>query len=134
MYQATCFHSTLSEEAVSQDIVAILEDNVGPSIEAALNSDEASAWIEAIHADLVALHHCHTWTLVPRPPHHNIISSKWFLNRKLRPYNFVERHKARLVACGFTQRPGVDYNDTYSPVLGMSSFCLIVAIGVAFDL
>ncbi|MCO5550984.1 hypothetical protein L7F22_004479 [Adiantum nelumboides] len=134
IYQAACFHTTLSEEGVSQEIPAILEDNVGPSIAAALNSDGASAWIEALHAELAALHQCHTWTLVPRPPHNNIIGYKWLLKRKLRPDAFVERYKAPLIARGFTQHPGVDYNDTYSPILGMLSFCLLVAISTSFDL
>ncbi|MCO5547145.1 hypothetical protein L7F22_000587 [Adiantum nelumboides] len=134
IYQATCFHTTLSEEGFSQEIPAILEDHVGPSIAAALNSDEASAWIEALLAELAALHQCHTWTLVPRPPHNNIIGCNWLLKRKLRPDGYVECYKGRLVARGFTQRPSVDYNDTYSPVLGMSSFRLLVAIAAALDL
>lgn len=61
------------------------------------------------------------------------VSYKWVLRCKYRPDGTVERYKARLVARGFSQMVGFDYEDTFSPVLGMTSFRLIVALAAPFS-
>jgi hypothetical protein len=58
-----------------------------------------------------------TWTLVPRPPHANVITGKWVFKNKLHPDGSLERRKARWVVRGFSQRPGIDFNQTFSPVI-----------------
>jgi hypothetical protein len=58
-----------------------------------------------------------TWTLVPPPPRVNVIDSKWVFKVKKHADGSIERYKARLVARGFRQRYGLDYEDTFSPVI-----------------
>jgi hypothetical protein len=49
-----------------------------------------------------ALQRNQTWRLVPKPPGINIIGSKWIFKTKFCPDGFIDKHKARLVARGFT--------------------------------
>jgi hypothetical protein len=58
-----------------------------------------------------------TWSLVPPHPSHNIVGCKWVFKLKRKADGSIERHKARLVAKGFHQQAGVDYGETYSPVV-----------------
>ncbi|CAM8979512.1 unnamed protein product [Rhodiola kirilowii] len=70
-----------------------------------------------METEISALRRTNTWSLVPRPPRANIVGSKWIFKTKLRPDGSVDKHKARLVARGFTQQLGIDYLDTFSPVV-----------------
>ena len=67
-----------------------------------------------------------------RPTPHKTfpVGFKWVLVRKRNENNEVVRYKARLVAQGFTQRPGVDFNETYSPVMGGITFRYCVSLAV----
>ncbi|WVZ54421.1 hypothetical protein U9M48_005215 [Paspalum notatum var. saurae] len=58
-----------------------------------------------------------TWTLVPRPPRANIVSGKWIFKHKFHADGSLDRYKARRVLRGFTQRLGVDFDETFSPVV-----------------
>ena len=75
------------------------------------------AWLAAMDEEVQALQQNGTWTLVPRPANTNIVGSKWVFRTKYLPTGSVERLKARLVAKGYTQVPGLDYTDTFSPVV-----------------
>jgi hypothetical protein len=56
------------------------------------------------------------WDLVPWPQGSNVVSGKWVFTHKLRVDGTLNRYKARWVLRGFTQCPGVDYDETFSPV------------------
>jgi hypothetical protein len=59
----------------------------------------------------------HTWDLVPCPPSTNVVTDKWLFRHKLTSNGSFDHYKARSVLRGFTQRPGVDYDETFSPVV-----------------
>jgi hypothetical protein len=69
-----------------------------------------------------------TWTLVPLPAGRKPISCKWVFKIKQGVNGEVERYKARLVARGFTQTYGMDYNETFALVVKFTSICCILAL------
>ena len=81
-----------------------------------------------------ALQRNRTWQLVPRPPRANVITGKWVFRHKTRPDGSLERYKARWVERGFRQRAGVDFTDTFAPVVkpGMIHVVLQLAVSRAW--
>jgi hypothetical protein len=72
-----------------------------------------------------------TWELVPRPPGANIVTGKWLFRHKLKADDTLERYKARWVVRGFTQRPGVDFSETFSPVVKSATVRVVLAIAAS---
>ena len=88
-------------------------------------------WRAAMEQEYHALMHNETWTLVPPPPRVNIIDSKWVFKVKRHADGSIERYKARLVAGGFKQRQGLDYEDTFSPVVKPTTIRLLLSLAVS---
>jgi len=81
------------------------------------NAAPIPEWRNAMQTEFNALLQNQTWSLVPPHPSHNIVGCKWVFKLKRKADGSIERHKARLVAKGFHQQAGVDYGETYSPVV-----------------
>jgi hypothetical protein len=74
-----------------------------------------------------------TWSLVPLPPNKNLVSCKWLFKIKKNANGSIARHKARLVARGFSQEYGVDYDETFSPVVRHTTVRLILGQAAHHD-
>lgn len=74
-------------------------------------------WIKPIQEELGQFERNHVWDLVPRPEGVNIIGTKWIFKNKIDEAGNVARNKARLVAQGYTQLEGIDYDETFAPVV-----------------
>ena len=82
-------------------------------------------WQAAMAAEVQALEANNTWTLTPLA-----VCCKWLYRVKYKSNGSVERYKARLVAKGFTQKEGLDYLETFSPVAKMDSVKCVLALAV----
>nr|GEU44841.1 copia protein [Tanacetum cinerariifolium] len=73
------------------------------------------------------------WELVPQPNNMTIIGTKWVFRNKLDENGIVSRNKARLVAQGYNQQEGIDYDETYAPVARLESIRILLAYACALD-
>jgi hypothetical protein len=69
-----------------------------------------------------------TWEFADLPRGHNAITLKWVFKLKRDEAGAIVKHKARLVARGFVQREGIDFDDTFAPVTWMESVRLLFAL------
>ena len=96
----------------------------------ALNSVESSMWKEAIKSELDSLTMNQTWDLVDLPMGSKPIKCKWIFKRKTKPNGSIKIYKARLMVVGYTQKQGIDYFDTYSPVTKIATIRALIALVV----
>lgn len=96
----------------------------------AMESDDSNRWLAAINEELAAHEENGTWEIVPKPENIKELSVKWIFKIKTHANGQIDRYKARLVARGFTQTEGVDYNDIFAPVVRMDSIRLLFSICV----
>ena len=104
------------------------------SFKEAMRSDHSSKWHEAMEDEIKSMNANKVWDLEIIPKGAKIVGCKWVYKTKLDSQGNIERYKARLVAKGFTQREGIDYNETFSPVLCKDSFRIIMALVAHYDL
>ncbi|CAL9014472.1 unnamed protein product [Prunus brigantina] len=95
-------------------------------------ANKLKEWRLAMADEFNALLRAGTWILVPRTPAMNVLPNKWIFRVKRNSDGTIQRYKARLVANGFHQQPGLDYGETFSPVVNHSTIRLILALSVQF--
>ena len=78
--------------------------------------------------EMKSLHVNHVWDLVPPSKDKKLVKSKWVFKCKCGENGMVERYKARLVAQGYSQRQGIDYDETFSPVVRFESIRTVIAL------
>jgi hypothetical protein len=104
------------------------------TIEEALEGENRSHWKEAIEDEMLAHAKNRTWTLTQLPKGKKTIKSKWVFKTKLKADGSIDRYKARLVAKGFTQKPGIYYQETFSPVVRYDSVRVIMSLASHYDM
>jgi hypothetical protein len=72
-----------------------------------------------------------TWRLVPRPPGANVVSGKWIFKHKYHSDGTLARHKARWVVRDFSQQHGIDYDETFSPVVKHPTIRTVLSIAAS---
>ena len=87
-----------------------------------------SHWIQAMELELKTLHDNHTWDLVPLPLGKKAMGCKWVYKVKFNAQGEVERYKTRLIAKGYTQQEGLDYQETFSPVVKMVTVRVVLSL------
>jgi hypothetical protein len=90
-------------------------------------------WRHTMEEEYAALLANHTWDLVPCPPGTNVVTSKWLFCHKLTSDGSLARYKARWVLQGFTQRLGVDYDETFNPVIKFATVRTILTLVLSRD-
>ena len=86
-----------------------------------------SNWILAMQEELNPFALNEVWTIVPRIPEMNIIGKKWVFRNKMDEHGVITRNNARLVAKGYNQEEGINYDETYAPVARLEAVRLLLA-------
>ena len=102
--------------------------------EEAVSCPQSELWLDAMRDEIQSMRHNGVWELIELPERQRPIGCKWVYKTKRDSKGKVEKFKARLVAKGFTQREGVDYEATFSPVSSKDSFRVIMALVAHFDM
>ena len=114
--------------------LCLVEHNIPTTYEEAMSSPEAAQWAEAIDEELESLEKNETWKIVPRAPGEKTIDSRWVFKILRDEDGNVARLKAHLCARGFMQREGIDYSETFSPVVRYDSLRVLLAVITQLDL
>lgn len=104
------------------------------TVEEALSSPNASKWQEAMEREYESLLENRTWSLVNLPPDRKPINCKWVFKTKCDSNGVVNQHKARLVVKGCAQRQGIDYEETFSPVVRYASIRFLISMAAKHNL
>jgi hypothetical protein len=99
-----------------------------------MRSDNSSKWLEAMEDEIKSISTNKVWDLEPIPKGAKTVGCKWVYKTKHDSQGNIERFKARLVAKGFTQREGIDYNETFSLVSCKDSFKIIMTLVAHYNL
>ena len=118
-----------TRDSVSNQIPYCYNTESDPqTFEEAMKSQDAAFWKEAINDEMDSIIGNNTWKLVDLPPGSKPIGCKWIFKKKMKVDGTIDKFKARLVAKGFTQKQGIDYFDTYSPVARIATIRVLVAL------
>ena len=109
------------------------ELDVPRSFAAAMQSSNRTEWLEAIRSELRSLIRAGTWRYAHQAKAANVVGCRWLFRLKRDKDGNIAKFKARLVAQGFTQVYGLDYDETYAPVARYSSIRLIIALAAHYD-
>ncbi|GJZ62389.1 retrovirus-related pol polyprotein from transposon TNT 1-94 [Tanacetum coccineum] len=137
-----------------EDLEIIQEEDTHPSIDTSLNHEEDDLEIDEPQSDIIPIRRStrtrrptirsmnvemqsmkdnEVWILVELPPNGKTVGSKWLFKKKTDMDGAVHTYKSALVAKGYTQTPGIDYEETFSPVADIRAIRILIAIAAYYD-
>ena len=116
-------YEVISEEAESDPY----------TYEEAMNDIDAHHWVQAMKSKLDSMYSNQVWDLVKVPNSIKPVSCKWVYKRKRGIDGKVETFKARLVVKGYTQKEGIDCEETFSPIAMLKSIRILLFIVAHYD-
>jgi transposase InsO family protein len=135
---ALMFSSCKTDTFTDQLFCYAIQTSPDPSSrKEALASPRVKEWLEAEEVEFQALFDLDCFELVSEQiarKYGKLVNSMWVYKIKYNPDGSIQRYKARLVAKGYSQTPGLDFTETFSPVFSYTSFRTILAISAAHDL
>ncbi|GJT16659.1 retrotransposon protein, putative, ty1-copia subclass [Tanacetum coccineum] len=107
--------------------------NEPANYKAAMLDPESNKWLDAMNAKMQSMKDNQVWRLVDLPPDCKTVGSKWLFKKKTDMDGNVHTYNACLIAKGFTQLYGVDYEETFSPVADIRAIRILIAISPFYD-
>ncbi|KAA0032875.1 Retrovirus-related Pol polyprotein from transposon TNT 1-94 [Cucumis melo var. makuwa] len=128
--------------AISDDYLVYLHesefdlsiDDDPVSFSQAIKGDNSTTWLDAMKEELKSMNDNEVWDLVELPKESKRVWCKWVFKTKRDSNSNIEQYKARLVAKGYTQKDGIDYKETFSPVSKKDSLRIVMALVAHYDL
>ncbi|KAG7560254.1 Ribonuclease H-like superfamily [Arabidopsis thaliana x Arabidopsis arenosa] len=126
---------TRSKSGISKpkQVLSLLTKTKSPLPRSHIQALSDPNWNPAMTDEHGAMLKTKTWNLVPRPPKVNVVRSMWLFKHKYDADGVLSRHKARLVANGKSQEEGIDFNETFSPVVKPATIRTVLNVGVALN-
>lgn len=129
-----CEEQCQSDDDIDSGICDGLETQIPKSYEQAMVSSDAEKWLDAMADEYQSLIDNGTWTLEKLPEGKKAVKCKWVYATKRDVNGKIIKFKARVVAKGFSQTHGIDYEETFSPVVRYTSIRMLMAIAAHEDL
>ena len=104
------------------------------TFKSAMESSDAEDWKAACDSEIESLDKNKTWEVVPLPKERKAIGCRWVFRVKENQDGIIERYKARLVAKGFSQKYGIDYEETFAPVAKFTSIRIVLSMAAKYGL
>ena len=118
----------------SYQVIAIDSEDDPINYKEALEDVDVQEWQKAMDREMESMYSNSVWSLVEAPKGVKPIGCKWIYKRKRGSDGKVETFKARLVAKGYTQKEGIDYEETFSPVAMLKSIRILFAVAASLDM
>jgi hypothetical protein len=113
------------EFVVDEDLLLATGDDEPATFEEARGDVH---WRKAMMEEMASIEENKTWALVDLPRGHHPIGLKWVYKLKRDEQGVIVKHKARIVAKGYLQQPGIDYDEAFAPVARMESVRMLLAV------
>ncbi|KAK8662946.1 hypothetical protein V6N13_024832 [Hibiscus sabdariffa] len=113
--------------------VILVDQDEPKTYQEAVASPDSEKWLEAMRSEMDSMSENQVWTLVEPPEGIKPIGCKWVFKKKTNMDGNVQTYKGRLVAKGFRQIHGVDYDETFSPVAMFKSIRILLAVAAFHD-
>ena len=114
--------------------VMLLDHDKPTNYEEAMMSPNSAKWLEAMKSEMGSMYENKVWTLVDLPDDRQAIENKWIFKKNTCVDGNATVYKAQLVAKGFRQVQGVDYDETFSPVAMLKSVRIMLAIVALYEI
>ena len=114
--------------------VMLLDHDEPTNYEEAMMSPDSAKWLEAMKSEMRSMYENKVWTLIDLPNDRRAIEIKWIFKRKTDVDSSVTIYKARIVAKGFREVQGVDYDESFSLVSMLKYVRIMLAIVTFYEI